>query len=653
MPEEFYGPSEIHPVLSTVTSNWQRQLERGNRYKQETFGRYARECQSFFLGPKSWDEMMGSQYMGPGDRMPDLSFKMHINKAYEYVTIFGPSLYYNNPVRSVKPRAPVQVPGQFFADPMQFQQLALAEQQRVAFDGIRAILLEAYLNQTPSRYHLDIESRQAVDEALVKGMGLLWTELVEPPSGEYRAVTSRFDSVDHLLIDPDARSFKDAKWISRRCVQPTWQVERDYGLRPGSLKGNLESMAIQADLTVDPDMSDRRARGITGDLVVFHQIWSKMGMGRTVGSNYNMRKPLDDIFGDYVYLVVCNSARFPLNLPPDLVNDENRTEDMLRAAQWPIPFYEISEESNGGWPCTPLDWHKVPDSPWPFAPLLAARGEMRFLNWAYSFLACHLRNASRDFVAVQKSLDEEIKSTIIEGRDLTLIELEHENGAITDCIAFLQHPEVNGDIWTYLDAVNKSFDKRVGLNEIMYGDKPDTQPRSAAESNIKNQMAGIRPDDMGQQVEEWQSEVATKEAFCARYLLQGSDISLWLGPLAAQAWDQYVFTTNTTEAFHALEYRIEAGSTRKPNKEFQVNQMTDAMQVLLPVFQAYAQQTQDLQPLNNLVSDYCKSRDLDPNRYQMTVAPPAPMLPTAAPSSPTQGEGGVEVSPASGQQQLG
>jgi hypothetical protein len=54
--------------------------------------------------------------------------------------------------------------------------------------------------------------------------------------------------------------------------------------------------------------------------------------------------------------------------------------------------------------------------------------------------------------------------------------------------------------------------------------------------------------------------------------------------------------------------------------------MNEAFTSLSPVLQAYAQQTMDMQPLNNLLADYAKSKDLDPARYQLKqpLAPPAP-----------------------------
>ena len=642
-----YRNDEIHPVLEQVAQHWHQWLAHARAYKFEVFGKFAREFMRFYHGAKKFTELLGNETIPSPDER-DYSFIAHVNKAFEFATIFGPSLYYSNPVRTVKPRAPVQIPGQFFPDQQNFAMLAMAEQQRVAIDGVRSILLEAYLNWTPSRYDLSWESRQSVDEALLKGRGLLWTELTESPDRAFRAVVSRFGSVDDLIIDPDARSVASAKWVARRNTQPAWQVERDYGLPPGSVKGNMESMAVQARQSDSDDSLYERSKGRSNDLVVFYQIWSKMGIGgRISGANKNLVGPLNSIFGDYCYLVVAHGCRFPLNLPPDLVNAEGEMDAAQSAAEWPIPFW-----MNGQWPFEELDFHQVFNSPWPMAHLLSARGELKLLNWVMTFLACHVKNATRDFVVTKKSLGEEAKAALLDGKDLTLIELEEAHGAITECIAFLQHPEVNGDIWKYLDAVSSMFDKRVGLSELLYGEPGATQPRSAAEVNIRNQSVGIRPDDMADQVEGWQAKVAAKEAFCARYLLMGQDVQVCMGPLGAATWAKYVFTEDASVAFHQLEYRIEAGSTRKPNKEYEVRQMTEAMTVLSPIFMQMAQATGDVAPLNNLISDFCKSRDLDPNRYQLSSAPPPPMLPSSSSANPTS-QGATQVSPASGQPQLG
>ncbi len=59
------------------------------------------------------------------------------------------------------------------------------------------------------------------------------------------------------------------------------------------------------------------------------------------------------------------------------------------------------------------------------------------------------------------------------------------------------------------------------------------------------------------------------------------------------------------------------------------------MQTVGPIFQAYATQTGDMGPLNTLLSDYAKSRDLDPSRYQLQAQLPPPQ--------PAQPVGGTEA----------
>ena len=624
-----YSEAEIDPVLRVVTRRWLDKIEFAKSHKKKVFGLAADEALSFYNGPKSWDDLMGgttslSQGMSLED-IPDPMFKMSVNKTFEFVTIFGPNLYYENPVRTCKPRMPVVVPPVFFPDQMLYESLMQEEQQRTLVNGLRGVLLEAYLNWTPNEFRLAQESRLAIDEALIKGRGVLWTELYTPPDSDFSAVRTVWDSVDHLLVDPDAPSYDRANWIARKRIEPVWAVEKRFNLRPGSVKGNMESQAKQSDILADEDQQYDRKRGFTNDLMVYWEIYSKMGIGgRLQGMLDSYRKPLE-MFGDYCYLAVADTLAFPLNLSPDFVSGPESADPdkVFGRVAWPTPFWVDDE-----WPCSALDFHAVHNSPWPMPHLKAGIGELKFLNWAMSFLAGKLRNTTRDFIAIKKSANEEIKTAILEGRDLTLLELESDHGAISEMVQFLQHPQVNGDIWMFLEAIEKSFDKRVGLTELMYGAAGQTQPRSASEVNIRNDNMNIRPDDMARQVEAWQADVAAKEAICARYHLVGTDVEPVFGPTYTLAWDQYVATEDLQDACRQLEYRIESGSTRRPNKEYVIRQMTEAVQTLSPLLQTYGQQSGDWTPLNNLLADFSKSRDLDPNRYQLRA-----MIPLQSPTN--------------------
>jgi hypothetical protein len=631
-----YASEELDPVFQTIVNGWKARIEKAKAHKREVFGKAAHEAYQFYCGPRSWDELMmsgTSDGMGAEDsRFPDPTFKMSVNKTFEFVSIFGPALYYENPVRTVKPRQPVEVPPEFFQDQAMYQQLATFEQDRLLTDTLRAQVLGSYLNWTPNQ-GLSDSTRLAINEALIKGRGCLWTELYEPPAAQFRVVRSVYDSVDNLLVDPDAPHINSAQWIARQHVKPVWWVERHFGMRPGSLRGNMESQAKQADIEVDEDQGYNRRRGLTNDLLVYWEVFSKMGIGgRLQGADPNVRPSLE-VFGDYCRIVVANTCPFPLNLSPDVTSDPRFGGDpeiVFGRTVWPTPYWGADFLGSDGWPVSVLDFHEVHQCPWPLAPIKAAIGELKFLNWVMSFLTAKLHTSCRDLIAIRKSLSEEIKNTLLHGKDLELLELEAEHGTISELVQVLQIPPVNGDIWKMIAAVENNFDKRMGLTELMYGTEGSTQIRSAEEANIRSQGMNVRPQDMGKQVEAWQAEVAMKEAVASRYHLVGNDVKSVLGPTAAIAWQEYVHSKDIVEICYGLEYHIEAGSTQRPNKMAEVRQMTEAMQAVAPILQQYAQLTGDIVPLNNMLADFAKSRDLDPARYQLT-APIPPPVPSPSP----------------------
>lgn len=636
-----YEEEEIDPVLRTVVNHWLTKLKFARDHKRKVFQAAADECLAFYNGPRDWNDLMGTGVgITPGPDIVEPIFKVSVNKTFELVTIFGPALYFENPVRTVKPRMPVVVPPQFFAtDPLLYQTLLQQEDQRLQADGLRAVLLEAYLNWTPIEFLLRDEARAAVDEALIVGRGAVWTELYSPPGTDMKVVRSQWDSTNNLICDPDGPSFRTCKWIARRCVHPVWQVERDYGLRSGSIRGNLESQAKQADIETSDDQQYQRRQGQTNDLLIYWKIYSRMGIGgRLQGIRKELKDPLE-IFGDYCYIVVAENIPFPLNLPPDLTTNPDFAADpqaVFDKVAWPTPFWAADE-----WPCTELDFHIIPNSTWPMPHLRSGMGELKFLNWAMSFLMGKIRNTSRDFIAVKKEAGEEIKTTILEGKDLTLLELEAAHGTISELVQFLSHPEVNGDIWKMIEAVGHNFDNRTGLTELMQGAPAPTQPRSAHESEIRNQNMNVRPDDMRKCVEAWMTRVGFKEALAARYHLSAPDVQPCLGAMGATAWDRFVATRDINEACRQLEYRIEAGSTARPNKNWEVQAMNTAFTALGPLLQAYSQLTGDMTPLNNILADFAKSLDLDPARYQLKQ--PVLAGPPGQPSGPPPSTNGLSI----------
>jgi hypothetical protein len=629
-------------ALRPLTTAWCSKIKLAWDDKKKKFQDDADEAMRFFNGPYDWlyDTKGGKDrtafaFVGDEVESPRLSFQMTVNKAAELVQIFGPALYHRNPVRQVNSRKNWAPSPDLYGNPQDPNIQMMHEQAMIQVvgsrvrDQARASLLEQYLNYTPTALDLKTESRFAVVEALLKGMGVLWTETYRPAGAQMQFVGSFFDTVDNLLIDPDAKSLRDAKWVARKCVAPYWQVEREYGLEQDSLKsaGSFESLDRQAVVSVDPKGEYNRATGRTNDLIVYWKIWSKMGAGaRLSGARTDLRERLDPL-GEYIYLVVSDCCGYPLNLPVEvssglMSDDVDENLPALQAAQqglqWPTPFW-----ADDAWPFTMFAFHPVPGSVWPMSHLRPGMGELKFLNWAYSMLAGKIKNACRDFIAIAKSASEELKENIRVGPDYTFIEVEAIHGDIDKIVKFLQHPGFNKDVYEVIERIAHNFERRTGLTELMYG-MSSVQLRSAEEASVKSDQLNVRPDDMANKVEDAMTDAARKEAICARWHLEVQDVAPVVGDVGAMWWEQLLLNEPVEAVLHSLEYRIEAGSARKPNKSRDAANMQNAIQNLFQPLFGYAQATGDVGPVNALIQSWAKTIDLDATRFLLKPPPPPP-----------------------------
>lgn len=639
-------------ALRPVVSQWVALLEEARKFKQAEFQDDADDCMRFLDGPYDWlykPRTANSGWLEFGDGLPGPTVRITVNKVAELVQLFGPALYHRNPVRKVNPRKPVLPYQELYGNPsdpnaqMAYQQAMMAAQQGGAVDAVRGDLIERYLNYTPAALDLKTHSRWAITEALIKGMGLLWSMPHKPPGATQTWVGSFFDSVDNLQMDPDATNVQDVKWIARRRVRPTWEVEREFQLPAGSLRSaaGLETAAARANVVVDPGGDYRRRQGRSADLTVYFEVFSKMGMGgRLTGVPEQMRGQFDQL-GDFVYLAVCDSIPYPLNLPPPLCDafasdDPAALQAALPEVQqrtgWQTPYW-----ADNGWPVTFFVFHWRPGKLWPMSHMKPGMGELRFLNWAWSFLAQKVRTASRDFIAIAKAAGEDLKEKIKHGVDFTVVEVDSMLGSIDQVVKFLQHPGFNPEIYRVIEGVAANFERRVGLTELMYG-QSGVQMRSAQEAQVKADAVNVRPDDMANTVEDCMTEVARKEAFAARWHLLGQDVVRVLGPDAASLWERLVVPSDPASVLYSLEYRIEANSARKPNKAMEAANMQTAVQNLFqPLFQ-YAQATGQVGPVNKLISDWARSIDLTADEYLLSPPPPpAPAGPGGPAGGPPQG----------------
>lgn len=516
----------------------------------------------------------------------------------------------------------------------QFQILTLKEQAQGAQDAMRAQLLERYLNYTPNELDLKTHSRNPIDEALIKGAGICVTELYQPPGSQMVMSGSFYRSVNDLQLDPDASRYDEIMWGAIRCIEPKWQVKRDRPWLPkDALKGGYES-ANHEGLTYQDEFKGKwdRKKGFSNDLVRYWKIYSKMGMGdklktlqerETRGSadyeDYlDQTKKIYPQFGDFCYIEIADNTPYPLNFPPGSIDED--IEVLKARASWPIEFWRDDE-----WPWSILSFHSIPGQIWPMSHLRPAMGEIKFIQWAMSFLAQRVKNSCTDIIGCIKGAGEDIKIAIKKGsaEGFNFVELENALGKdIKSIISTFQFPQVNGDIWQMIAAVAQMLEKRLGLTELAYG-MSARQFRSAEEASTKQQNYSVRPDDMKQRVEEWQTQLARKEALAiSEHGDPDTDIEPILGATGAALWKRLIKDRSIDKIMRELDMRIEANSTAKPNQDRDAANIQQAMQYLLQFFETVYEKTGNAKPYNALTSRWCDAIDMKTDGMLLEDQPP-------------------------------
>lgn len=693
--EGFQLPGYVGPhPFREICEGWIGKIDRAKQAKAP-WQMIADECMAFYSAATGflWDPKYRHKFWDTSTGEVNPKFRLTIARAFELVALFGPTLYWRNPTRVCTPKQFVQAGPDVLAmmlgidweEAMQFQQQAQAameqgqqldpqslqqlfqieqimtqvqgmeKQERMEFQArtMRASLMEAYLNWTPNELRLHSEAELAITEALVKGRGCLWTEPYFPPESNRVMIGSFRDAPENLLIDPDAETLEDAWWIAKQCVYPIWQVERDYKLQPGTLakKGSYESVNSQEERGSSLDVKGARERGETQDLITIWKVWSRCGAGaRLTGVESTVKERVDEVLGDYVHMVVARGVPFPLNMPTDRMMDAP-VEDVQRAFRWPIPYHR-----DGGkrWPVACLDFYRNPRSPWPIAPLAPGLGELKAVNVFLSHLANHIWMSGRTFIAVLESARESVENVLAKGEDLAFIGLEDLHGDINKVVQFLEHPPVNADVWTIINSLLDMFDRRTGLSELMYGLGPRNQGqiRSATDASIRQNNLQVRPDYMAAKVEEWMTEAACREALAVKHEVEGKDVVDVLGPVGAQLWDFFITPVDFERIVRDIEFRLEANSAKKPNRDRDADNLQNSMGWMFPFLQTHYQMTGDAGPAKWFIDLWGKTVEMPTQGLQFQPPPPPPGAEEQMQMQQQQIQAELEMEQQKSQQQL-
>jgi hypothetical protein len=551
-------------------------------------------------------------------------FRITINKAYEYVAVFGPNLIWDAPYRSVKPKRQLQIPPELFAGNEQlFQQIQQQAQQEHATDTLRCHLLQQWLNYTPRELPgggLEHHNELAVVDAMLVGRGLLFPQLYSFP-GSQRTITGCFRKrPTDLLIDPDFKTLQECKWVALRHTQPHWEVERRFGLPANSLKNraSLETSWHYSELQSRESSTGDRNSGKTSDLIIWYEVWSKLGVGaRMTGMPDDLKYHLEEVVGDYAYLAICPECPYPLNCRADKL--QQATDQEIKAEfAWPIPYWKDDR-----WPFAHLDFYPDPESAWPVPPLAPALGELKFINFLVSFLSNRIYSSSRDFWAIIGSNFDEYRKVLEDGEDQVVFPVPPGTEDVRKQIMALQQPETRADAWKILEIVSQLFDKRTGLTEFAYGqNEQGTQDRTAETTKARAQAVGVRPEYMQKRVVAWQGDAATMEGYLTQRFITAQDSLPLMGQAGAMLWQQYIENQDDEQLFRQMDFSIEASSIRRPNKDKDMADFNEMMDRFAALYQAYGELTGDFTPANGILEKFGELKDMDMSGLEFPAKDP-------------------------------
>jgi hypothetical protein len=612
-----------HPMRQ-VCQAWLAKIKLALEVRHEKFGKYAEEASRFYDGPHDfmWDSKYSQSPGGfldkEGASLP--TFRVTINNIFKAVALFGPALCHKNPSVLVSPLMPAEIaPEALGIDPndpygmQEYQMLAAQEEQQMRIKQACSSVKTQYINWVQQENDKRLQSRRSITEAIVAGLGYMETDIHAPPSSNIVMPRSRYLSWWDVVVDPDASYWEDVQWIAIRRVQPVNLTERRFGLPDGELKGNLQSFEAQTSRSGRKEPKQNK-RGKSFDCIEYWEVYSKNGFGDRLAESANIPKQqmLDySPLGDYCWLCVAHDVPYPLNCPSDTALNED-AEAVFDRVQWPIPYWY----DDNGWPISRLTFYEKECQVWPISLFKPAIGEMRFVNWCMSFLADKVAASCTTYVGIMKAAGAKIQKELNGAHTpFTVIEIAEALGAksLNEVVSFLQAPNFPGDIWKMLAEVTQEIDEKTGVTELLQGLTSHSM-RSAAEAQIKEQRVSVRPDDMAARVEDFLSEVAVREIQAARWFCQPQHVEPVVGRMGALVWQNYVMTSDIDQVVRDFSYRVEAGSTRKPNKQEKIAQLTELAQY--GRFADFALQGQ-VGPWNAFMHDWCRNADIDPGPYQL------------------------------------
>lgn len=703
MPDFNLPPSGVQ-LLKTIRDTCLDALIAGQREKDRVYSPGAHECLRLYLGdhrylfnPANTQEQFAiftkieNAANAKRPRVP--MFKINDNIAARLVQTHLPNLLGQEITRTVSankafippPEAYGIVDQQLTMQAYQAGNMQFVQQQQQAVQKyqqdlmkldmeykirtFRAEMMEGLLNYNVQELALDKEMEMALIESLVIGGGVILTGSVDMPAQIGRLVGSQFVSMNDIIFDPDVTRIKDAKWAAIRFRFPKWLISRMTGIPESEIRGSSSSLAADKQyesLLVTAGNEVMRSRPKPKDEVVVYKFWSRMGaMARM--QPFETRDPLyaalDDKLGDYVYYLISDCCDYPLNVPPQLMQQMLMMArqpqlgqmqqpppmngfatanpagmgngamtmgmqqqpydpiDMIRAAtKWPVSYFLNSDDP---WPFTVISYYHRTGSPYPIPPLEFALSYIKFMVWCLGFIADKTYRSQRDFIVCDEKVSEQLINELVNSEDEPIIKikgLQDMKVAINQLVQYLEAPPLHKDIIDVYEFFRGKVEEMIGADPTQVLMSQDTQSRSATDAAEKQRATGLRVAKMGDDADDAAVHIAHKEALAAFELLKGQDVQFIFGDPGAMAWDQAVANQDIREVFREAKYDVETGRGKRKDIRTRAEQAQQMVQFVLPIMEQFAEETGITEGMQAILNEWAEGNQIDKNLVKLPTS---------------------------------
>ena len=389
----------------------------------------------------------------------------------------------------------------------------------------------AYLNYTPVQTRFISQRRQAVNDGLCWGSGVLWTGLDERTG----MPTSIWDPRKNTIIDGDAKMYEDVRRITRIRTRPRAEAMRQYPqaaeilMKAPRYAGAAEEKDEQRGQT--PADQDR----IRYFCTYFNRgISQYQGGSEAYAQAVGMGQQSDK---DKAALILQDQ-----NEPLMCITLEDG--QMFWTGPWDIPFHKLPRD---GWPVTFYDLYTGTVPTRPHSPLEAGIGIQRAMNHLLTLMMSRARMSFRAAFATRKQNGKgpsvQAKDRVFNGSDIVNIEVDF--GAASDVALKISDYFEQLDWGTewlpsaqnYMAYLESLYERLTPLSQFLSTGSADSQDRSAEATKVRDRNTMARVDDLKDMVTEADNIISRKESFLAAYALKADDIAKML-PEAAAAWGE-------------------------------------------------------------------------------------------------------------------